>query len=417
MTPMKYTYAIIGGGLAAGYAAQVFAEADLPAQDVAIFAKEAVPPYERPPLSKDFLAGEETAVDTLINEFDFYTENNIKLYLNTPVERVDLDQRQLLTREGVVEFEKLLITTGSKPRKFDLPGSGLADIYYLRHISTARQLKEKIKESRQAVVIGGSFIGMEVASVLAQSGVKTTLTFPESRVWEAFFTPRMSQFFANYYEQHDVTILPNSEITGFRGKNGRVAAVQLAQHDDLPADLVVAGIGVTPNIAIFEDTPLKMNEGILVNRFLETNIRGVFAAGDVAEYRDVLANESRRLEHWDNAYQQGQHAARMMLGEMSPYKHVPYFFSDVFDLSYEFWGDPQATAVADTIIHRGEVEKGQFSVWWLRNNQLQAAFVMNRPDEEREAAPEWIASGITIDADRLANAERPLSAATEKTIL
>jgi hypothetical protein len=131
----------------------------------------------------------------------------------------------------------------------------------------------------------------------------------------------------------------------------------------------------------------------------------------VAEYHDVILGTNRRVEHWDNAYQQGQHAASVMLGKRTVFKYVPYFFSDVFDLSYEFWGDPEGT---DTIIHRGDVENGRFSVWWIQDTKLKAAFVMNRPDEEREAAPQWIKSGVDISATRLADAQHPLTEAAEK---
>lgn len=411
---MNFTYAIIGGGLAAGYAAKIFADNDPAPQEVAIFSRESVPPYDRPPLSKDFLAGEKEASETLINDPQFYTENHIELYLNTPVTGVDLDARQLFTDEGTFGFEKLLIATGAHPRTFqdlDLPGAELDGIYYLRRLSDARQIQAEIEDAERAVVIGGSFIGMEVASVLAQRGVATILTFPESRVWEAFFTPEMSRFFTDYYEERGVTILPETEIKGFVGENNRVQAVQLAQNQSLPADLVVAGIGVKPNLELFRDTPLQINDGIIVNRFLETNVPGVFAAGDVAEYRDLITDTTQRIEHWDNAYQQGQHAAAVMLGQRTVFKHVPYFFSDVFDLSYELWGDPSE---ADTIVHRGDVENGRFSVWWVKDAKLKAAFVMNRPDEEREVAPQWIESGVDVSAHRLADAELPLTAATEE---
>mgnify|MGYP001191873124 CR=1 FL=1 len=408
---MDYTYVIMGGGLAAGYAAQVFADASPAPHGTAIFSNEDVPPYDRPPLSKAYLAGDKEAADTYINAPTFYKNNHIKLFLNTPVTAVDLDKRQIVTRQGRCGYEKLLIATGSRPRTFALPGSDLAGIHYLRRLSDAQDIRAEMETGKQAVVIGGSFIGMEVASVLARKGISTTLTFPESRVWAAFFTPAMSDFFAAYYKERGVTILPGTKIEGFRGGNGRIQAVQLAQGKNLPADFVVAGIGVKPNLEIFQGSALQINEGIMVNRFLETNVPGVFAAGDVAEYRDVISDTSRRIEHWDNAYQQGRHAAAVMLGKRTVFKAVPYFFSDVFDLSYEFWGDPQG---AETIIHRGDMANGRFSVWWLRDARLKAAFVMNRPDEEREVAPRWIEAQVEIDTARLSDAGQPLGEAAEK---
>lgn len=410
---MHFKYAIIGGGLAAGYAAQKFAEAGLSPQQVAIFSEERLPPYERPPLSKDFLAGEEEAEETLINDPDFYTDNQIELFLKTRVTAVDLDARQLTTDNGAFTFDKLLITTGSRARAFDLPGAGLAGIHYLRRLPDAQQIREEMANGDRAVVIGGSFIGMEVASVLAQAGLETTLTFPESRVWEAFFTPKMSEFFETYYKKRGVAIVPGTKIKSFTGKDGRIQAVKLANGQSLPADFVVAGIGVVPNVELFSKTPLKIKEGILVNRFLETNVPGVYAAGDVAEYHDVMTGKTRRLEHWDNAYRQGQHAASVMLGEQSAYKEVRYFFSDVFDLSYELWGDPSN---ANQIVHRGDVMDGRFSVWWIRDNKLAAAFVMDRPEQEREVAPKWIESGIPVNAERLADSDQPIQAAVADAV-
>jgi NADPH-dependent 2,4-dienoyl-CoA reductase/sulfur reductase-like enzyme len=410
---MHFKHTIIGGGVTAGYAAQMFADAGQTSVEIAIFSQENVPPYDRPPLSKSFLAGQKSADEVLINEPEFYVENKIKLFLNTRVTKVDLLKRKLFTDDEIFGFEKLLIATGSKLRTFQLPGADLAGIYYLRRLSDARQIRSEIEEAENAdkvVVIGGSFIGMEVASILAQKGLNTTLVFPESRVWEAFFTPAMSQFFSTYYQERGVTILPETEIEEFAGEEGRVTAVHLKGGKKLPAAFVVAGIGVEPNLEIFKNTPLQINEGILVNRFLETNVPGVYAAGDVAEYRDVLFDKTRRVEHWDNAYRQGQHAARGMLGKQNAYDEVPYFFSDVFDLSYEFWGDP---ATADSVIHRGDIEDGRFSVWWLKDNKLQAAFVMNRPSEEREAAPKWIQSGAVVNTARLADDQQPLQSSAK----
>ena len=408
-----FKHAIIGGGVTAGYAAQVFADSSPASAKTAIFSQENIPPYERPPLSKSFLAGKKTAREVLINEPEFYVENNIKLFLNTRITGVDLQKRQLFTDDDIFGFEKLLIATGSQLRTFQLPGADLAGIYYLRQLSDARQIRSEIEnaeEAGRAVVIGGSFIGMEVASVLAQKGLETTLVFPESRVWEALFTPAMSRFFSGYYQERGVTILPEAEIDGFTGKNGRVTGIQMKGKKSLPTDFVVAGIGVEPNLEIFKGTPLQINEGILVNRFLETNVPGVYAAGDVAEYRDVVFDKTRRVEHWDNAFRQGQHAAMVILGKQSVYDEVPYFFSDIFDLSYEFWGDPSA---ADHVVHRGDLLDGRFSVWWLKDSELQAAFVMNRPAEESAVAPDWIRSGVGVDTARLADDTQPLQSAAQ----
>lgn len=400
----SYRYVILGGGLAAGYAAQAYADVGGVQGELQIISVEEIVPYERPPLSKDFLAGDESVDEILINAPDFYREHGIDVRLGTRVDRVDLQEKVLHAGDERFGFEKLLIATGSHLRRLDVPGTDLENVFYLRRIGQSRAIRAAAEEAQQAVVVGGSFIGMEVASVLQSSGVTTTMVFPESRVWEAFFTPRMSEFFENYYRDRGVHFVKNAEIARLMG-NGRVNHVELGSGQTLSADLVVLGIGVEPNIDIFRDTGLELNNGILVNRFLETNFPGVFAAGDVARYHDTLFDTQRRVEHWDNAYSQGRHAMQVMLGRYEPYVHVPYFFSDVFDLSYEFWGDTQNH---NEVVHRGEVESGSFSVWWLKNGRLRAAFIINRPDSERELAQTWIERGEPLEADALADAKTPL---------
>lgn len=402
MSTNHYKYVILGGGLTAGYAAQEFVAQGIQADELCILSAEKTLPYERPPLSKKFLANEKTTADILINDPSFYEENGIEVKLDTAVTRVRLDEKQLDTDTETIKYERLLIATGCRPRTFDLPGADLDNIFYLRQITDARQIRQMAEKVDKAVVIGGSFIGMETASVLQASGVAVTLLFPEARVWESFFTPEMSTFFETYYRDKGITILPGQEVASFKG-NGRVTHVVTKTGKQLAADMVLAGIGVTPNSALFSEQLHMEKDTILVNRFLETNLPDVWAAGDITSYRDLLYDRVLHVEHWDNAVQQGQHAARAMLGQRQPYEHVPYFFSDVFDLSYEFWGDSNGAKEA---VHRGDVADGRFSTWWLAaDGRLLAAFVMNRPDEEREVAPKWIKSGKKLSSHWLKDSE------------
>lgn len=222
---------------------------------------------------------------------------------------------------------------------------------------------------------------------------------------EKLFTPEMSTFFQRYYETRGVAVLSGAKVASFAG-NARVSKITLESGQELPTDLVVAGIGVAPAIELFEKTELRLDDGVVVNEYLETNVLDVYAAGDVANYYDVLFKKQRRIEHWNNAVEQGKYAARLLAGEHKPFVEVPYFFSDVFDLSWEFWGD---TADADQVVHRGEVASGSFSVWWLREGRLVAAFVLNRPDEERELAPEWIKVGCRVSVELLQDVTKPLN--------
>jgi NADPH-dependent 2,4-dienoyl-CoA reductase/sulfur reductase-like enzyme len=267
-----------------------------------------------------------------------------------------------------------------------------------------RNVSEKVKH---AVVIGGGFIGMEVAAVLAQKGIGVTMVLSDDRIWKRLFSPEMSSFFEAYYVARGVRLIKSSAVSQLRG-DGVVSSAVLGDGQTVPCELVVAGIGVQPATEMFANSGLDIGDGILVNQYLETNHSDVFAAGDVANYQDVLFGKRRRVEHWDNAVSQGQYCARALMGERIPFKHVPYFFSDIFDLSYEYWGDSSG---ADQIIYRGDFSSKSFSVWWLRQKIVVAAFTMNRPDEERDAAPKWIESRRTVSDAKLADASRSIAAA------
>jgi NADPH-dependent 2,4-dienoyl-CoA reductase/sulfur reductase-like enzyme len=401
----RYKYVIIGGGVAAGFAAQEFVQQKVGPGQVAIITADSSLPYDRPPLSKGFLAGESSLADILFEKAAFYREQGILVKTRASVINLDLRRRVLHCQPaGAIGFEKLLIATGSEVRRLHLPGADLKGLYYLRLLRDAQALRRQIKKGKRAVVIGSGFIGMEVASVLARGGVETTLIFPQDRVWSKLFTPAMSEWFQRYFEKRGVKLLAEQRVAALLG-NKTVRAVGLDSGEEIPADFVVAGIGVVPATRLFEKTPLEIKDGICVNEFLETNHPGVWAAGDVSNYPDKVFDKRRRLEHWDNAVEQGRCAVRNMMGKPQPFIHVPYFFSDLFDLSYEFWGD---AAGADDVVYRGKMDSGKFSVWWFRKERLVAAFAMSRPDEERELAPKWIIEGTKINRKALRDGKRGL---------
>jgi len=400
-----FKYVIIGGGVTAGYAAQEFAQQNAGAGKVAIITADSSLPYDRPPLSKSFLAGKSSHEDILLKKAIFYREQGMLVKTRTAVINLDLRRRILHCQAaGEIGFEKLLIATGSEVRRFDLPGADLKGLYYLRLLRDAQALRRQIKKGKRAVVIGSGFIGMEVASVLATGGVETTLIFPQDRVWSKLFTPEMSKWFQRYFEKRGIRLLAEKRVAALLG-NKKVRAVGLASGEEVPADFVVAGIGIVPATKLFEKTSLELKDGIRVNEFLATNHPGVWAAGDVSNYPDKVFVKRRRLEHWDNAVEQGRCAVRNMMGKPQPFIHVPYFFSDLFDLSYEFWGDAEG---ADDVVYRGQMESGKFSVWWFRKERLVAAFVMNRPEEEREFAPKWIMERTKINRKLLKDGEHGL---------
>jgi 3-phenylpropionate/trans-cinnamate dioxygenase ferredoxin reductase component len=398
-------YIILGGGMVAGYAAKELAKRGLGPGELTIISADDAFPYERPPLSKSFLSGKDKEVDILINAQEWYAQKKIGVKLKTLVQNMDLKKRTLRASSGEsFEFEYLLIATGARARKLDCPGNDLRNVFYLRSLDDSRNIRDKAATAKRVAIIGGGFIGMEVGSVLAQKNIETTLIIREDRVWSRVFTLAMSNFFEHYYASRGVRLLKEENVVQLEGKE-RVNTVVLSSGNQVACDMVIAGVGAAPVTEVLAKTGLEIENGVVVNEYLETNQAGIFAAGDVASYFDKIFNKRRRVEHWDNAVSQGQHWASVVRGDRQAFVHVPYFFSDVFDLSYELWGDPHDAT--ETVV-RGDANSPSFSVWWLNGDRLVAAFTMNRPDEERELAPEWIKSKQRMSRERLADQNRPL---------
>jgi NADPH-dependent 2,4-dienoyl-CoA reductase/sulfur reductase-like enzyme len=401
-------FVILGGGMVAGYAAKQFVELGLKSGELAILSSDTSIPYERPPLSKGFLAGKDTEEAIRINTQDFYREHGIEVELGVEVSAVDCKRKRLTLRSGEdFGFEELMIATGAHPRILEIPGARLQQVFYLRSMDDSKSIRRAAERAKRAVVIGGGFIGMEVAAVLAQKNIEVTMVLNQDRIWKHLFTPEMSGFFERYYTSRGVQIMRNARVSELRG-NDSVRSVALANGQAIECDLVVAGIGVRPATEMLANSGLQVADGLMVNEYLEASLPDVCGGGDAANYQDVLFAKRRRVEHWDNAVSQGQYLGRALMGERIPFKHVPYFFSDVFDLSYEYWGD---ASVAEEVVHRGDVSSNSFSVWWLREGRVVGAFTMNRPDEEREAAPKWIESRQVVSRSRLQDAAQPLLAA------
>ena len=393
--------------MVAGYGAKELVSRGLRSGELRIISADDTPPYERPPLSKGFLSGKDTEDGILINKPEWYKNEGIDLKLQTIIDEIDLKKKRLHAASGeTFECETLLITTGARARKLDCPGNDLPNVFYLRSLRDSRQIRERAESSKKAVVVGGGFIGMEVASVFSQKNIETSLIIREDRVWSRVFTPAMSEFFERYYLSRGVKLVKNESIASLQGRDR--LEVSLSSGRKIACDMVVAGVGASAATELFTKSGLAVENGIVVNEYLESNLAGIFAAGDVANYVDKIFDKRRRVEHWDNAVSQGQHWAAIVQGERQPFLHVPYFFSDVFDLSYELWGDSEG---ATQNIVRGDLSSSSFSIWWLKGDCLVAAFVMNRPEEERQIAPEWIKSKQIISVDRLKDQNRSIKEA------
>ena len=403
-------FVILGGGMVAGYSAKQLVEMGVKPGELTILSADTSIPYERPPLSKGFLAGKETEEAIRINPEDFYRKHGIDVKLGCVVSTVDPQHKRLTLKSGgEFGFNKLIIATGARPRTLEIPGAKLRNLHYLRSLDDSKAIQRSAENVKHAVVIGGGFIGMEVAAVLSQKGIEVTMILSDDRIWKRLFSPQISSFFEAYYTARGIRFAKNATVAELRGTE-TVSSVLLADGQPIACDMVVAGIGVLPVTEMLANSGVDIGDGVMVNEYLETSRPDVFAAGDVANYQDVLFGKRKRVEHWDNAVSQGQYCARALMGERTPFRHVPYFFSDVFDLSYEYWGDSSG---ADQIVHRGDLASKSFSVWWLRQKRLVAAFTMNRPDDERNLAPQWIEAKQTLSASKLEDASRAMSEVLE----
>jgi NADPH-dependent 2,4-dienoyl-CoA reductase/sulfur reductase-like enzyme len=373
------------------------------------------PPYHRPPLSKSFLLNGPDQTNILIHDEAFYRDREIDVHFGARVCRVDVDSRTIETERDHFRFDKLLIAIGTSVDRLATPGAHLRGIHYLRTVNDALSLYESALHARRAVVIGASFLGMELAAALVTRGVGTTLIAREDLVYEKLRSPEVSAFFSEYFKQRSVELIFEEEVREFSGTT-QVEGVVTSSGRVVPCDLVAVGIGVHPEIGFLANSGIDLDGGILVNQRLETNRPGIYAAGDVANFYNPIARTRYRAEHWDNAVKQGRIAAWNMLGEQQSWRTVSYFFSDVFDLTFNVVG---STEQNDERISRGATKDRSFSVLYLDNETLRGAFLLEQSFVETKAAGALIANRSDISASKakLSDMHFPLNRAAVQTVL
>lgn len=381
-------YLIVGGGLAGATAAATIRETDNVGR-IVILSKETKLPYHRPPLSKGILLGYQPPERIFVYPEKFYEEKNIDVILGIEASTLDREENIITDVQGNrYSFDKLLIATGCRLRYLDVPGGDLDNVFYLRVLDDSLLLLEAMKEAKQAVVIGSGFIGLEAASALAQNDIKTTLLVREDRLFPKLGSPELSDYFYQLYKQNYVNIIFNQTATAFAGEE-KVEQVITSTGEELPADIVVIGIGVVPNVEFLAHSGLKLENGVVVSEYLETEREGIFAAGDVANYYDVIFGKQRRVEHWDNGRSQGRIAGLNMLGQRQVYDHISYFFSDMFAVSWEFVGD---NSDVDEVIISNSLAEDNAIIYYLKENVLKAAFLLMKTNKEREEVTALIKS-------------------------
>jgi 3-phenylpropionate/trans-cinnamate dioxygenase ferredoxin reductase subunit len=399
-------YLLIGGGLAAASAAEELRKRD-DKGSIVIVTTEPWLPYNRPPLSKEYLRGEIGADGTYgdggiyVQLPDWYKEQRIEVQTSTEALVLDTKRQVVtLTDNKELGYRTLLLATGGRPRTLNIPGNNLQGVYLLRTLTDANILRAQLTSGKRIVMIGSGFIGLEVAASALSKGAQVTIVEPQERIWPAMVSPEMSAYFKQQFEKRGAQTYYGYSATAFNaGSDGKLASVRISpaqgsgQAQDIACDIAIVAIGIRLNTELAATANLEIDpkHGIVVDEHLETSVADIFAAGDVAAYPDPYAGRMH-FEHWDNAIASAQLAAANMLGGEEPYRHIPYFFSDQFDLSINMLGYPSNSA---QIVTRGYMNANKFTALYVQDGSLRAAFMIN-DDAQMDLIRDLIAAGAPV---------------------
>lgn len=367
---------IVGGGLAAGKAAAALRKHghDGP---VLIIGSEDERPYIRPPLSKGYLLGKEERDSIFVHSAAWYPEHDVELLLSTTVISLDLESKEVVLDGGRrMPYAKLLLATGSSPRRLTIPGADLGHVLYLRRVGDSERLKAAFTAGSRIVVIGDGWIGLETAAAARIAGAEVTVLGHGELPLIKVLGREAAEVFAGLHTERGVSLLPGVEVERLVGTEGRVSGVQLADGRLLPADAVVVGVGITPNVELAQQADIEVDNGILTDRHLRTSAPDVWAAGDVANAFHPWLQRHIRVEHWANAQNQPATAARNMLGEDVAYERLPYFYTDQYDLGMEYTGYVHQGGY-DRVVFRGDKENRKFVAFWMSRHQVLAGMAVN----------------------------------------
>ncbi len=405
--PEKVEYLIVGGGLAGGYAANAIRKKDLSGRLVLI-TNEKHFPYDRVPLSKAYLMDKVQRDRLFFKKKDFYDENKIELIQGHSVLNLNVQDRTIqLDDDRKFSFNRLLLSTGGKARKIPLSGAELEGVYYLRTIEDCEQIKEAISKSQRVAVIGGGFIGCELAAAFASKGIETTIIELGPYLLNMAIDEETGSWIGNYYAQKGVNVITQAVPSSFISEDNHVSAVELKDGRKIPVDFVVVGIGITPNTELAESAGLRVDKGIVVNEYLETSVSGIYAAGDVARFYSPVFQRYIRVEHYDVAVKHGAVAGGNMAGERKEFDELPYFFSYQFDLKITAYGDLTRKT---RIVKRGSMNvKDGFFQFYFNDNKLEAVLAVNKRWDEIKMTKDLILNrGNFSDPLILSDETKPL---------
>ncbi len=403
----KVDYLLVGGGLAAAKCAAELRGRRASGRIMIISAEKRLP-YNRPPLSKGLLLGYQNPDQIGVFKPDFYQDQKVELVLGSRITEVDGDKKIAVGDDGIqYHFDKMLVATGAAPRHLSVPGADLENIFYLRSLDDSLAINESLGKAQRALIVGAGFIGMELASAFVQKNVETTMLVRDNKLFAKLGSPELSVFFEDYFKNQGVAIVYGDSVDSFEMTGDGINVVTKAGNSR-QCDIAAVGIGVIPNTQFLEGSGVEVDNGVRVDEYMRSSIPDIYAAGDVANFYDPIFGKRRRVEHWDNAITQGELAAANMMGDSRTYNKVAYFFSDMFDFSWEWLGDNSDT---DTVINRGSLGSKSASVFYLKEGRLRAAFLMMRDAKERKWAEKAIISGVELtDAkqEELADEDRTL---------
>jgi len=407
---MRDTVVIAGAGQAAAQAIISLRHGGY-GGDILLVGDEPYPPYQRPPLSKKFLAGELEQERLHLRPEQYYREHGVELRLGTRVEAIDR-RRHTVTIDGrAVSYGKLILATGSHVRRVPIPGQDLPQVHYLRTIDDVRGIQAGFRPGRRLVVIGGGYIGLEVAAVAVTAGLDVTVVEVADRVMARVVGPPVSQFYLQAHQQAGVRFLLGAGVAGIRS-DGAGMTVACTTGTELPADLVVVGVGILPATALAEAAGLECSNGIVVDEFCRSSDPDIYAAGDCTSHPNRLLGRRLRLESVHNATEQGKTAALDILGQAEPYAQVPWFWSDQYDLKLQMTGIAENYS---SLVLRGDPASRAFAVFYFAGAQLIAVHAINSP-REFMLSKKLIADGARLDAAAIADNSVPFRELAEAAL-
>jgi 3-phenylpropionate/trans-cinnamate dioxygenase ferredoxin reductase component len=400
-------FVIIGGGLAGAKAAEALRDSGFDGQ-IVLFAEEQHLPYERPPLSKEYLAGKKSLTDFTVQNSDWYRDHNVDLRLGSRVSSVDPAEHSVVPSDGTtVQYEKLLLATGSASRRPPIPGSDAAAVHYLRTYDNAVALNSVLTEGASLAVVGAGWIGLEVAAGARQRGVDVTVVETAKQPLVAALGETVGEVFANLHRDHRVDLRLEAQVEEITTTDGRATGLKMRDGSAVAADAVLVAVGAKPNVELAEQAGLSMGDGgVLVDASLRTSDPDIYAVGDIAAAEHPLFGCRIRTEHWANALKQPAVAAAGMLGTPDEYAELPYFFTDQYDLGMEYVGHAPSFK---RVVFRGDATGREFVAFWLDgDNRVLAGMNVNIWDVLDDVKA-LIRSRTPVDPDKLADPQSPLA--------